>query len=123
MRIFRNSDQPVTVRWFKANPDAEFLPFQTPMNVLLWSDAPYNRTGLGEVFLDYPHFERVDTPPTALGVHPCPADRDTWENGGIYDPALPPAIRDTFGVLRCCNDPGPTNCLVIAKGFYQIVEI
>ncbi len=104
----------VTVRWFPAQPNADFM-FPTAFGSSIWNTVAENlNVTLGEV-----PFSRQWTPPTEIpyiGTGPC-GKREWWENGvPVFPPTGPDAgmglgfetfRTNRYGQLSCCGGLPP----------------
>jgi hypothetical protein len=100
-RLFRDSDEEVTLEWFPAKEPIEVLPFPTCINSTDWHSFPWERVGPGEVF----GASRLYNGRKALGylhgLTPC-APADDFRQGQHFDPDRPPTIYNQDQIPLCC---------------------
>lgn len=104
-RFFRDSDEAIPIRWYRALPNAPTLPFPSAINSLNWDDEPWTRTGPGEVWGAPRVFSGRFAPEKATGKHQCGTPAD-FRDGEHFDPLAPPTIYGDDGLPVCCDlDP------------------
>lgn len=102
--MLRDSEQTVTVRWYRCAPGAPELGVPCFLRSLHWEAHPYEFNGVGEVFNTVTDIYPYRPIPGADGKRRCGTDRDFAE-GGQYQPTVPPAVRSPEGLLECCHSP------------------
>lgn len=103
-RLLRDSDETVTVRWYRCAPGAPALGVEHFMRSLHWESHPYLFDGMGEVWRTVTAIYPYRPFPGADGAKRCGTDQD-FAVGGHYDPSAPPAVRTPEGLLLCCHAP------------------
>lgn len=103
-RFLRDSDLISRVRWIE-------VPYKTPtldrtcvIYRREWDNDQWNEVPVGELPDERKRFSARFLPRGLPGVHVCGTDRD-FDEGGHYDPTLPPVDYSTSGFPRCCDPP------------------
>jgi hypothetical protein len=103
-RFLRNSDLVGTVKWVEAQPDALTL---DRTNIISSQDWELDR-GLLPVAVGEQEGRRVfraAVVPVGLGRdHVCGTDEE-FDQGGLYEPDLPPVVYGAAGFPLCCLPP------------------
>lgn len=119
-RFFRDSDTEVTVKWYRAAPDAKVLPHASIYSLDLFREDNYQQRPVGEVIADKPVWiDPRDRPPNALGQHLCDTPLDWWTQGQPVQPGREPLARDGWGIPLCCTGfilGGPGGLLLDGTG-------
>jgi hypothetical protein len=102
VRPFKDSDQTVTIRWFKCKPGAKWLPFSSVIRPQVWNSEDYAYQGRGEVWATAREFRQYPWVPGLEGTHYC-GTRADFEEGGVV--ADPPVAFTPDGVMACCAAP------------------
>jgi len=107
-QFFQAPGGPVmNIHWYRAPLTGAPLPFPSRFMSLNWEKAPWEQTGVGEIWGKRPKWIPGRTPPTARGTH-WAGDPKDFQFGFDYDPLGPTYQRDPFGLLVSCSGQNPT---------------
>lgn len=100
-RFFRDSDVIGTIRWFRCDPDAPPLGYESAISSLQQRGPYFTGLPVGEVFpLDF-KFDYGDPVDLANYDHVCGQPID-FSDGGLYLPDEPPVLYAASGLPVCC---------------------
>lgn len=100
MKLWADSDELVTVRWFRCPPGAQEIPYENHFGSRIWDYAP-RESDLGEVDERPLAYDRGINTVGYTGRDFC-GSAGAWEEGG--DHALDPVIAtDDQGAAPCCG--------------------
>jgi hypothetical protein len=122
-KVFNDSDQTVTLRWFFAHPDAKTFPYPHMFSDLRYERLPEQRTGLGQVYGAGIVPTKIPRPPGLLGqeFHGDPAKFLTGTDSG---PKGPEWNRDALGQIPACRGPAPVGLTVkLLDGSVVILDV
>lgn len=103
-RFLSDSDLVSTVRWYEVAPDAETLPYTSIISSSDWESdrwLPFPVGELGDVRKRF----LAGSMPRGTGRGPMCGTVSDFNQGGDYEPDLPPVEYRTNGLPRCCHSP------------------
>lgn len=105
-RFLGDSDLVSTVRWYEAAPNAKTLDRTSIISSSDWESDRWLPFPVGELG-DVPKKFLAGQMPAGTGLGPPCGTVSDFDEGGDYEPDLPPVEYRTNGLPKCCQSPLP----------------